>query len=122
MPVAHHFALHSLVCVCAFSILPCLQVFRAALQGMTSHVALKVISCDGESDMRRRALRELSHLRDFRHSNILRCYGACLWENDIAIAMELMPRGTLYAALASRHVTWGTRFVAPPFPPVFACM
>lgn len=88
-----------------------MQVFRAAVKGMQSQVAVKLISYDGSSDMRRRALRELSHLRDCRHAHIVRCYGAALWDSDIAIVTEFLPRGTLYTALASRRLKWGPRWV-----------
>ena len=81
---------------------------------MSEPVALKIISWDKSetsADVRRRALRELSHLRDCWHSNIVRCYGACLWEEQIGIAFELLPRGTLHAALSSRSLQWGSRYL-----------
>ena len=84
---------------------------------MASSVAVKLISWegsgDGRGDMRRRALRELRHLRDCKHTHIVRCYGASLWEGALAIVTELLPRGTLHAALANRSLTWGPRWVLP---------
>lgn len=88
------------------------QVYKAQLKGLTEPIALKLISWEGSetsADVRRRALRELSHLKDCCHELIVRCYGACLWEESLAIATELMHRGTLHAALATRSLTWGAR-------------
>ena len=89
-----------------------MQVYKAMLKGATEPVALKLISWDGlemSADVRRRAMRELSHLRDCNHPHIVQCHGACVWDGQIAIVTELLHYGNLHSALANRSLQWSRR-------------
>ena len=88
-----------------------LQVYWGSLFGMTD-VAIKVALKQQPKHLQR-FVREVAVLKSLTHPNVIRFLGAALQENQVILAMEYMPNGNLWDALAAdttQAFSWYQRY------------
>eukprot|EP00117_Sycon_ciliatum_P044586 scpid23713/ scgid32148/ Proto-oncogene tyrosine-protein kinase ROS; Proto-oncogene c-Ros; Proto-oncogene c-Ros-1; Receptor tyrosine kinase c-ros oncogene 1; c-Ros receptor tyrosine kinase len=82
------------------------EVYRATVHHLNSReastqVAIKVLKEGSSEKDEHDFLREASHLKSFRHPNVIRLLGVCLDEDPKMILLELMDGGDLLSYLQS---------------------
>ncbi len=90
-------------------------MYQGLLRGMTT-VAIKIVSSKS-AEQQARFLREIAILRACHDPHIVRFLGAHVRQHVMLLAMEYMPGGDLYRAIARDHAgsfRWYSRWAHCP--------